>query len=163
MDPRPVVVAFDGSEAAQAALREASELFTGRPILIVSVWEPGIALIPQSADPVMVAYTPSFEQVQAVDRAQEERASAVAEAGVQIAREAGATAQAIAISDDSDVAGTVCEVANDNDAAAIVVGSRGHGRVASHLFGSTTQRLLRDTRRPVLVVRAPDSDKSGRR
>jgi len=41
-------------------------------------------------------------------------------------------------------------------AAAVVVGSRGLGGVRSKLLGSTSRRLLRDARRPVLVVRDDD-------
>jgi len=42
------------------------------------------------------------------------------------------------------------------DACAIVVGSRGLGRVKSRLFGSTSRTLLERSDRPVLVVKAPD-------
>ena len=42
-DVRPVLLAYDGSEEAQAALREAVALFGHRRLIVASVWEPGLA------------------------------------------------------------------------------------------------------------------------
>jgi nucleotide-binding universal stress UspA family protein len=53
------------------------------------------------------------------------------------------------------VADTIAAIAEQRDAAALVVGARGMGRVKSAFVGSTSRRLLHDTRRPLLVVRAP--------
>ena len=39
-----MVVAFDGSTESEAAMRAAAELFGAHPLVIVSVWEPGLAV-----------------------------------------------------------------------------------------------------------------------
>ena len=40
----PAVVAYDGSPAARAAIEAASSLFGQRGLVIVSVWESGLAM-----------------------------------------------------------------------------------------------------------------------
>ena len=153
-DTRPVVVSFDGSVPSEAALRVTVAELPGRHLVVVSVWEPSFTtamLTP--TDLSGVAYgLPDPDEVMAVDRLQREHAGAVAEAGVALAKQLGATAEAIAARDDDNVARTVIAAAERCDAALIVVGSRGLGAVKARLLGSTTRRLLHDSRRPVLVV-----------
>jgi nucleotide-binding universal stress UspA family protein len=153
-----VLVAFDGSRESEAAVRAAAELFQGRTLLVASVWEPGMAMALTSyPDPAGVAYAvPTADQIALVDRAQETHAAAMADAGARLARELGATAQALPVPDSVNVAETVAAAAQQHDAAAVVVGSRGLGGVKARLLGSTSRRLLHDARVPVLVVRAPD-------
>lgn len=156
-DARPVVVAYDGSSESQVALRTAAALFTTRRLVIASVWEPGLAMaMASTSDPTGIGYAPpTGETIMAVDRVQRDHAAEVAEDGVRIAREAGATAEANPVADEVDVARTVAELAAGLDAGAIVVGSRGLGAVKSKLLGSTSAALLHHASTPVLVVRAP--------
>jgi nucleotide-binding universal stress UspA family protein len=156
-DARPAVVAFDGSAEARAAVTAAVELFPGRRLVIVSVWEPGLALaLAPTRDLSGVGYPPpTAEEVDALDRVQQDHAVEVAEAGAALARELGATAEANPIADEAHVADTIAAVAERVDACVIVVGSRGLGRVRSRLFGSTSREVLQRGGRPVLVVKAP--------
>ncbi len=54
----------------------------------------------------------------------------------------------------TDPADLIADVAKESDADLIVVGTRGHGRVAGMLLGSVTQRLLHVAPCPVLAVPA---------
>jgi nucleotide-binding universal stress UspA family protein len=148
-----VIVAFDGSAEARAAVEAAADLFPGRELLIVSVWEAGLGLLANTADPDWVAYAPDPQYVEAVDHAQEQHSVEAADGGVQLAIRAGAKARGIPVQDSADVAQTVVALAEEHDAAAVVIGSRGRGGVRGY-FGSTSRRLLHDSTRPVLVVRA---------
>jgi nucleotide-binding universal stress UspA family protein len=157
-DARPVVVAFDGSAESQAAVRAAGTLFHDRLVVVVSVWEPALAMAALSSpDSSGLAYPPPTpEQIEAVDRAQHEHAASAAGAGARLVQEVGGTAEALPVAESLNVAETVSAIADDRDAAALVVGSRGLGAVKGTLMGSTSRRLLHDVRRPVLVVRAPE-------
>jgi nucleotide-binding universal stress UspA family protein len=156
-DARPAVVAFDGSAEARAAVAAASELFPGRRLVIVSVWEPGLALaLAPTRDLTGVGYPPpTAEEVEALDRVQHDHAVEMAEAGAALARRLGATAEPDPVADEADVADTIAAVAERVDACAIIIGSRGLGRVRSRLFGSTSREVLQRSGRPVLVVKAP--------
>ena len=158
-EAKPVVVAFDGSSESERALRAAATLFRGHPLLVVSVWEPGLAAVMTTPDAAgmypggsVFAY-PDAQQIEAVDHIHHDHAGAVAEAGAAIARELGADARALPVQDSEGVADTVVAVAEEHDAIALAIGARGRGTLRS-LFGSTSRRLLHESRRPVLVVRA---------
>ena len=155
---QPAVVAYDGSDEARAAVEAAVALFAGRRLLVVSIWEPGLAqAMAPLRDPTGGGYpisTPA--EAAAIDEIQHDHAVSAAEEGAGLARELGAEAEPLSVADELDVAETLAAIAEEHDAAALVIGSRGLGRVKSSLFGSTSRELLRRTHRPVLVVRVPE-------
>lgn len=157
-DGHPAVVAYDGSPPARAAVRLAAALFADRTLVVASVWEPGLAMgVTPARDPTGLSQgLPSAEEMATIDRVERDEATSTAEEGAQLAREHGASALALAIPDERDAAATIAAVAEEHDACVIVVGSRGLGRVASQILGSTSRTLLRRSSRPVLVVKAPD-------
>lgn len=135
-----ILIAFDGSELAAEAVRQAAALFPASPAVVLTVWEPGLgamdALAPglEVAGPLARGYDPSV--VREVDHAVEDRAEMVAEEGARLARSLGLQAEAHAIADE------------------LKIGSHGLSGLRSRLFGSTSRDVLAHCSVPVVVVGA---------
>jgi nucleotide-binding universal stress UspA family protein len=154
----PIVIAYDGSEAARAAVNEAAALFGSRHAIIITIWEPGMAdymLMPgtMGTGTMMMPYDPST--VREIDKAAEDHARDIAEDGVKLARAGGLEAEALPVRDAADIADAILETAKERDAAAIVIGSRGLKGLKSKLLGSSSSSVLSRSDRPVVVVHQP--------
>jgi nucleotide-binding universal stress UspA family protein len=91
-----------------------------------------------------------------VDVSLRDQADQMARDGAEMAGSLGLEAQPLSLSDERDVARTLIELARDQGAAAIVVGSRGLGGIRARLEGSTSKALLAHAPCPVLVVHAAE-------
>jgi nucleotide-binding universal stress UspA family protein len=148
----PVIVGFDGSPAAERALRGVAGLLPGRRVLVVTVWEPGAAYA--LVEPPVLAPAPIDVRVaQEVDDALYEQARQLAQHGAEKAATLGLEATSLAVADELSVAETLVRVADERGAAAIAVGAHGHGRVRELVLGSTSGAVVRKATCPVLVVR----------
>src|SRR4051812_37511406 len=99
-DARPVIVAYDGSPASEAAVRQAATLFAGRPLVTVTVWEPGFAVRaggPMAGEGGLGYVPPAPAQVAAVARAESDHGAQVPPEGARLARDLGATAEPLAL------------------------------------------------------------------
>lgn len=152
----PVLIAYDGSELSQTALRHAAELFPGRPAVLATVWEPGLAALPVGGPDTLGpgSMPPDPETVEAVDRMERERASRVAAEGAKLANSLGMVAEPHAVADEVDVADTLIDIARERGAGVIVVGSHGISGVRSRLFGKASRKVIAHADRPVLVIRS---------
>jgi nucleotide-binding universal stress UspA family protein len=164
-DARPIVVAYDGSNEAQVALRTAAALFPGHRVTVATVWEPALvaALPPEPAAAALPLSPVDVEVAEEADHWAQEHAERVANEGAEVLKGLGVEAEAVAVSDERSPAQTIIAVADDRNAAAIVIGPRGHGRLQSAIFGSTSRTLLRHCARPVLVVPQEHEDKHGKK
>ncbi len=155
----PILIAYDGSPPARAAVSEAGRLFAPGAAIVLTVWEPGLAemmIVPDATGmgSTMLPFDPSVTQE--VERASEEHAQSIAAEGAALAREAGLDAQPLAVEDLTDPPDAIVAAAEQHGARAIVTGSRGLGGLKSKLLGSTSKAVLRRAACPVVVVRHPD-------
>jgi nucleotide-binding universal stress UspA family protein len=140
-----ILVATDGSPASADALAMAIDLAAehGSELVVAHV----VPIFDVAPPPAIDAIGPGFLHAPTASDHELLR-DAAAQAGAQgvvatTALHAGPPAEQIVACSDTI------------DADLVVVGSRGHGVVASALLGSVSLRVLRMSRRPVLIVHGP--------
>jgi nucleotide-binding universal stress UspA family protein len=142
-----IVIATDGSESAVEAVKFGLELAAeqdAEPIFVHVI--AGVDVLPPAGFGVTVA--PS------VPHALTEEDRLPLDEALQIAAEQGIEARTELLV--GHPAAEIVTYADTVDADLIVVGSRGHGTLASALLGSVSRGVLHDSRRPVLVVRGTE-------
>jgi nucleotide-binding universal stress UspA family protein len=156
-----VVIAFDGSPAARRAVEEAAKIFRSSRVLVVTVWEEGLAYLTPSAPTEGMMVSPMVDPgvAREVDRSVHQQAERVSDEGAALAKSLGLDAQPLAVPDERDVARTILAVAGKHQATAIVVGSRGLSGLRARLEGSTSKALLKHAPCPVLVVHEAEEDR----
>ena len=140
----PVLFGYDGSELAQLAIEQAGlQLASGRPALVLCVWQP--------AD---VGFVPVHEQHFDAQNAAEVQAAAeeTAARGAELADEAGFLSQSLAVEGVPTWKGIV-KTAEEREASLIVLGAHRRTGLVGHLLGSVTTAVAAHTSVPVLIVR----------
>ena len=148
-DNDQILIAYDDSDGAKAAIQAAGRLFPGRRAEVVNVWESFAASAAAGAValPTEVIGKASIE----LDRHAEEHAEWVAEEGANAARAGGLEANPRAIQGGGNVWATLVRVAEDEQPQAIVLGSRGRSGIKSMLLGSVSSGVTHHAPVPVLV------------
>ena len=145
-----ILIAYDGSADAKAAVSLAGHLFDGSTAVVLAVWE-GLSTVVARAESGLSSSL-DFERIEA-ECAQHAQDLAIDGAGH--ARAAGLQAEARAVQRRGSIAETILEEADAADAELIVVGTRGLGSVKSFLLGSVSRAVLQRSALPVLVAPTP--------
>ena len=151
---KKILIATDGSPSALQAVEfglELAEEHQAEPIFVHVA--PAADVLPVAgfamAGPVSVPHELGEADRSSLDEAYE------------IAEERGIEARTKLLA--GDAAKQIVAYADEVDADLIVVGSRGLGRVSGVLLGSVSRAVLRDAKRPVLIVREVHMSGGGRR
>ena len=146
----PVLIAYDGSAHARAAVDHAAGLLRPRAAVVVCVWTPIEAVA--SAAVIALPAKVALAGAHALDAASREEAERLAREGMEIARSGGLDAEARAVEGVGPAWNAIVRVADEIDAGVVVTGTRGRSPLAAAVLGSTAQGVLSHARRPVLVV-----------
>jgi nucleotide-binding universal stress UspA family protein len=133
----PLVVGFDGSPAAERALERAAALSGdyGRLVIVTASVSPRRSMVDE---PIADGLSPADR-----DALLERAAAALRSRGIDPALVAA----------ESGPAQALIETARDQDAALIVVGSKGSDYATRVIIGSTAETVVRQAPCDVLVVR----------
>jgi len=147
----PVLICFDGSEDAAAAIAAAGEVLAPRPAVVLTVWERAASWA--HYDPATALSAP-LSRLASNELELNEIACDVARERLEHGRELASQAgfQAEARLGEGKPWRVISEVARELDAQLIVIGARGLGRVESMLLGSVSSAVVHHAKRPVLVV-----------
>ncbi len=133
-----IVVGFDGSECAKAALATALDEAAGHGEKVIVAF--GYELNPVAGE--MHDYHAALKELATQRLTEAQELAAAHGSGVEV--EAVIVEQA--------PAKALVDLANERDARMIVIGTHSESRIRGALLGSTMQKLLHLSDRPVLVV-----------
>jgi MFS family permease/nucleotide-binding universal stress UspA family protein len=139
----PVLFAYDGSELAACAIRQAAaQLPTGRDAVVVCIWQP-----------VDVGFTPSDTKHFDADKASEVRCAAerTAAHGAALAEQAGFRTCSMAIEATPTWKGIV-RAADESSSSLIVLGPHRRSGLLGHLQGSVAAAVVAHSVVPVLLI-----------
>lgn len=147
----PLLLCYDGSPGAADAIQRAGALFTGSRALVLTVWQ---------SDPIAGSLGMGGEAAPAVnnierDRAAADRGGRLADEGARLAQNAGLLAEPLPVKAPGAIWETIVDLADQHDAATIVMGSRGMTGIRAMVLGSVSNDVARHADRPTLIVRGP--------
>jgi nucleotide-binding universal stress UspA family protein len=153
----PILLCYDGSEDAAAAIAEAGSLFPGREAVAVCFWQPFAQLAKRFA----VSLLEVVQEAGSVNEREGQLAQQLADQAAAIARESGLAAEGRAVEVTRPIDEAIIAYADEIDAPVIVLGSRGRSGIGSMLLGDVAHNVVQRSTRSLFVV--PSARLSGRR
>ena len=144
-----ILIAYDGSEGARAAIEHAGRVLRGGPAVVATAWSPF-----RDTAPAALRALPSVahDAIADIDAATRLHAEDLAAEGAELAAAAGFDADPRAVASRHRYFRALLDLADELDAPVIVMGSRGRSPVAAAVLGSVSTGVLHHGRRPVLIV-----------
>jgi nucleotide-binding universal stress UspA family protein len=151
MDETTILICYDGSPGAVRAIEAAATLLGPRRAVVIDVAPP---ITPAESFATLSPLVPgaAFEELNTADAGQ------VAARGAELARTSGFDAEARGALGAPTWEGVV-DVADELDAAVIVIGSRGLNGMREILDGSLSHEVAEHAGRPVLIVPPPHDER----
>lgn len=149
-----VLICYDGSASAKHAVSVAHATLGHQPTTLLHVWNPPVDVL---ADAFSTRGSSSGPPIAELQRDALDSAEAVIADGVAFAQRLGFTVKARLQRNDSSADREILKVAEELDAALIVIGTRGATALQSGLLGSVSNAVVHHSERPVLVVPSPHS------
>jgi nucleotide-binding universal stress UspA family protein len=148
-----ILICYDGSPDAKAAIEHGAKLLAGQPATVLTVWEPFVEVLTRAYAGFGAAA--GMVDQEAIDAATRKHAEELAREGAQLARDAGFDAEARTVSQETTTAEAILAEADALSADAILMGSRGLTGIKSILLGSVSHRVVHHADRTVIVVPSP--------
>jgi nucleotide-binding universal stress UspA family protein len=149
-----IVVGTDGSKSACAAVAWAAReaVLRNDELHVIHAWTPGLTAYPSPW------YTPSDVGVEASFEASQTIATRVCDTARE---QATAAAPGVTVRSEAIEGGSTQVLLDQcNGADLLVVGARGHGGFIGLVLGSVSDQCARHAHIPVVVVPAPQTEKS---
>jgi nucleotide-binding universal stress UspA family protein len=147
-----LLLCYDGSADAQAAIDQAARLMPGSDATVLVIWETLLETMARTGSLGTGFGMVGVDDDGRIDTEQEKAALDTAREGAQRASALGLVAQPRTLSRREDISTDILAVAGDVGADVIVLGTRGRGSARSLILGSVSEAVLHRADRPVLIV-----------